>query len=172
MVKGIARGKTVVLGLPRWFAAGGTDHDLARWQAGRIDLVVIVLLEIPERILGLLFDVGQNQDRPGFAGVGARVRQHLVNIFEVDDAQAHLPEVARALHAPRRFAGLLDRGQEQRDKDTDDGDDDEQLDERKRRAWTIAQNHESDSPERENDNFTMLATRRLKRQVNGATRRE
>jgi hypothetical protein len=39
-----------------------------------------------------------------------------------------LLQVIDALHAPRRLAGSLNRGQEQRDQDADHGNDHQQLD--------------------------------------------
>jgi hypothetical protein len=55
--------------------------------------------------------------------------------------QPKLPEVAFATHATRRFPGLLNGGQEQRNEDADNRDHHEQLNERKggrRRSRTIA----------------------------------
>jgi hypothetical protein len=48
----------------------------------------------------------------------------------VVERQPDLSEVVFALHPPGGLAGLLDRGQEQRDQDGDDRDDDQQFDER------------------------------------------
>ena len=45
--------------------------------------------------------------------------------------QPELLEVVLALHPPGRFAGSLHRRQEQCHQDADDGDDDEQLNQRK-----------------------------------------
>jgi hypothetical protein len=45
--------------------------------------------------------------------------------------QCKLLEAVLALGPPRGFAGRLHRGQEQGDQHTDDGDDDEQLNQRK-----------------------------------------
>jgi hypothetical protein len=39
-----------------------------------------------------------------------------------------LPEMVLALRPPTGFAGCLDRGEQERDEDADDGDDDEQFD--------------------------------------------
>ena len=44
--------------------------------------------------------------------------------------QADLFEIVDALDAPRRFAGTLDRGQEQGDQDRDDRDHDKEFDQR------------------------------------------
>jgi len=47
------------------------------------------------------------------------------------DGQPDLLQVVLALHAVGRLPDLLDGGQQEADQDGDDGDDDEQLNERK-----------------------------------------
>ena len=65
----------------------------------------------------------------------------MVRAFVVVDRETNLLHVVRATHPGRRFADLLDCGQEQADQDGDDGDDDEQLDERERRLSSRAKLH-------------------------------
>jgi len=55
----------------------------------------------------------------------------LIRIVVVVNRQRHLLEVVGALHPRRCLADLLDGGEEQADEDGNDGDDDEQLDQRK-----------------------------------------
>ena len=49
----------------------------------------------------------------------------------VVQGRTKLLQVVVALGPPRRFAGRLDRGQQQRDQDADDGDHDQQFNQRK-----------------------------------------
>jgi hypothetical protein len=54
----------------------------------------------------------------------------LLDVVMIQAAQRQLLEIVLALTAARRFAGGLNRGQEQRHQDADDGDHHQQLDER------------------------------------------
>src|SRR5207248_1212311 len=63
----------------------------------------------------------------------------------VVDGEGDLLEVVEALGPGRGGADLLDRGQQQPDKDGDDGDDDEQFDQRKSGAFA---EHDPSSRER------------------------
>ena len=56
--------------------------------------------------------------------------KHLMDIVVVVKCQTELLEVVFALRSPRRFARLLDGGQEKSDQDGDDCDDDQQLNQR------------------------------------------
>jgi hypothetical protein len=55
----------------------------------------------------------------------------LAHVFVLNGRQADLLEVVDAAYAARRLAGRLDRRQKQCDQDADDGNDNQQLDERK-----------------------------------------
>jgi hypothetical protein len=52
-------------------------------------------------------------------------------------SKTDLLEVVRALRPPSRLASLLDRGQEQRHQDANNGNYDQKLDEREARSSTI-----------------------------------
>ena len=58
-------------------------------------------------------------------------RELLQRVVKIVDRQADVLEVVLALGAAGRFAGGLNRRQQQRDQDADDRDDDQQFDERK-----------------------------------------
>jgi hypothetical protein len=62
------------------------------------------------------------------------MRERPKRVVIVLHSQAELLQVVLALRLPSRFAGGLHGGNQQRDQDADDGDDDEQLDQRKARA--------------------------------------
>src|SRR5205823_9490656 len=85
---------------------------------------------------------------PGLTRISPRIRQHLVDIFEIRNRQAELPQIISTLRAARRLAGLLHCGQQQRDEHADDRDDNEQLDQRKGRAQTDRWVHGSSLPQR------------------------
>jgi hypothetical protein len=66
--------------------------------------------------------------------VDARRRQLLSGRFEVGDGQTNLSHVVAATHPSGRFARGLNGRQQQADQNADDGDDHEQLHERKSTA--------------------------------------
>ena len=57
-------------------------------------------------------------------------RQVFVGHVEIVNGQRELPHLVGALHAAGRFAGGLNRRQQERDQDADDRDHDQELDER------------------------------------------
>src|SRR4029077_8164081 len=74
---------------------------------------------------------------PGVRGGGGGVRRPLAlrelgeRVVVVVDGQPDLVQVVRALHPVGGLPDLLHRGQQQANEDRDDGNDNEQLDERK-----------------------------------------
>jgi hypothetical protein len=70
-----------------------------------------------------LFDLRQNQGQRADPAERELARRHgIESVVVVMQSQTNLLYVVAALHPPSRFAGLLDSGQEQRDKDADNGD--------------------------------------------------
>lgn len=76
-----------------------------------------------------LFDLGKDQGAPeeqliGIVGIagGGFGRKAAVQIVVKMQGHAHLAQLVLAFDPRRRFAGVLDRGQEQSDQDADDGD--------------------------------------------------
>src|SRR5262249_16108576 len=80
------------------------------------------------------------------AGVGGAGEAVVVGGGEVLDAQTDLLEVVLAAGAVGRLADLLDGGQEQADQHRDDGDDDQQLDQRERRASAERRRADHENP--------------------------
>src|SRR5262249_19523407 len=66
-------------------------------------------------------------------GVGV-VRQELVSGFMVDGSAGNLLEIVGALNPRRRRANLLHGRNQERDENSDDGNDDQQLDQREPRS--------------------------------------
>ena len=79
----------------------------------------------PETVPALLIAINPGGNRPGCRG-----SLH---------GQSELPEVVRTLHPPRGFARRLDGRQQQGHQDTDDGNDDQELDQRKRSGAVFRQ---------------------------------
>src|SRR5258708_28492307 len=70
-------------------------------------------------------------------------RKDLVRGVVIVQGQAVLLQFVAAFGAPRRFAGLLDGGEQQGDEDGNDGNDDEQLNQRECDTWKIAAHRDS-----------------------------
>jgi hypothetical protein len=89
---------------------------------------VIAVVEITNLVGVGLFDVRQDHRRPDpdeSAGICAlRIRQRPLNIVIVEQRQANLLHVVGALRPPGRLAHRLHSGQQQCDKNGDDGDHD------------------------------------------------
>jgi hypothetical protein len=67
------------------------------------------------------------------------LREVIVVVACVSDrGQVNLAKVVGAVNRLRRVAGFVQRGQQHGRENRDDGDDDEEFDERKRGAFTLA----------------------------------
>ena len=105
---------------------------LADFSSG--DVVNCLLLTIRQdiecprsRLIGAKTQVGVANP-----AIAEAVRRHMfICVGVVVKSEAELLEIVLALHAASRFARCLHGGQQQRNKHADDGNDDEQLDERK-----------------------------------------
>src|SRR5262249_1443247 len=111
------------------------NRDAVVRPAGAGKIVTIVFLRFGQVGQVLLFEIGEQQvEDTRFAiapgAVPDPVRhggESLVVVVVVVDSQSELFEIIAALHACRRFADLLDGGQQQADEDGDDGDHHQQL---------------------------------------------
>ncbi len=77
-----------------------------------------------------LREAAVDQPEPGHPAADAPGREGVMHIVVIVHGQGDLLEVVHALDPPRRLAGALDGGEQQRDQDRDDRDHHEQFDQR------------------------------------------
>src|SRR5262249_28770934 len=112
-VTGDTDGRLGVASPPRRAEVDGHRRGAERVAVGHGSaLVVVPALRVPAAAEIVLFDVGQDQHRPGDATrpVQPAGRQALMAVVEVVDGQTDLFEVVRASRAGRRLTNFLDGG--------------------------------------------------------------
>ena len=132
--------------LGRQVVGGADQHVQDRGGPAGQD-VLPGIIEIPRRRQGPLLDLGQDQHEQRNVAVLGRIRlagrrgpiesaggKHAVRIVIVLRRQGELLQVVDATGPPGRLAGRLDRRQQQRDQDADNGNHHQQFDQRKRLA--------------------------------------